>query len=587
MSRDAGSRGQQAGPGRAPLAYRWLLRLLPASLRRDFGDEMQELMALRLREAGTRGRLRAWWLGLCDIVAVAATDRFGGSARGPVLRPRRDDGGRGGVMSGIGFDLRYALRTLLRTPTYTLATIVTLGVGIGAVTALFTVVNGVLLSPLPYRDADRLTLVNSPLLTADNVSDWVQELQVAGASAMFTIGSGTATTAEGAARVRVMPIGRGLLELIGWRTMEGRTFTESDHEADAAPVALVSERFWRERFGITPAAGHTLRIDDRAYDVVGVLPHDELLVYRSLDVWIPFESATGNRGSLLVRLPEGMSVDAARERLQPFADRLVTPDFTKRYEGMRVTTLSMQRIDDIMLGDVRRTLWLLFAASGLVLLLSALNVANLATGRAQTRSGELALRAALGAGRLRLVRQLTVEALLIAAGGVTFGLLLAGLTPALLALAPDFLPRVGNIRLDSRVLAWAIAVTLGAVLVFGVLPAWWMAARSERTSLHAAVERPRHGIRAQSTLVVVEIAVALVLVVGVALLVQTYATLRPTAPGFRIDDVAVASFSLPRPTYDDPSATRRFAEDLVASLERSTGARAAVATDLPLTGVTA
>jgi putative ABC transport system permease protein len=562
--------------------YRLLLRLLPRPLRAEYGVEMEALFGARLRQAdGVRGRLRVWLLGVLDILGAAYGERR--SARS--ARRRAGRVASRAWLPGISLDVSSAIRSLRRNPSYTIVTVLTLGLGIGAVTSLYAVLDGVLLSPLPYRDADRLAFVNSPFLDRDNLDAWLAGQTVAEAVSAFSITSATAETPEGAVSVSVFPAGRGFAELVGWRAQQGRMFTAGDHAEAGVPVALVTARFWRQRFGGGPAVGAMLRLDGRAYEVVGVLERDDVFRYRGVDVWLPLEHAAGRGVSLIARLGPGVDAQQAAARLLPVAERLATPESRQRIEGLRTRPVSVHDLTESLVGDVRDTLWVLFAVAALVLLLGVLNVANLSVERAVSRTDELAVRTALGSGRVGLVRLLAVEAVMLSAAGCVLGVALALGTPSLLALAPDYLPRVSEVRIDGGVLLGAAAAAAFAFLVCGVAPAIGVALRSERVSLRSGLAKHRRAGAAQGLLVVSEVAAAIVVLVGVALLAQTYFALRPTSPGFQIEDRAVATLNLPPDLYADPAAVRDFADRLITELGARAGGTVALATDLPLTGM--
>jgi predicted permease len=562
--------------------YRRLLMLLPKSLRATFGEEMLVLFLIRLREArGGRVVVQVWLRAVVDVMAVAFSERF----QGKVMAAGEARGARGSL--DLFPEIRQALRALLRSPGYALTSVLMLGVGIGTVTALFSVVNGVLLRPLPHRDADRLVLINSPYLTLENVQEWRRPRGVLEAAASYSLLGVTAATPNGAISVRSMPVGVGFFELIGARAIQGRTFVAGDHVADAPPSVLVGEDFWLAHFGGGAVAGRTITLDERVYGIVGVMPRAFSFRYEDIALWVPLEHARARGVSLAGRLAAGVTPAHARARLTPFAQSMSTPEQRKRFEHVQVEPVNVVGLFESVVGQVRRTLWILFGSAAVVLLLAAANVATLSIGRALARREELAVRSALGAGRGRIMRHLLVEAVLLALAGASLGLLLARLAPAVLRLAPDFVPRSEQIVVDSRVVFFALLSGFVAVLVFGVLPGLGVARWNESTSLWAATTRGRRAGAAQSAAVVAEIAAAFVLALSALLLVRTYAALRPTEPGFRVRDRVIASFDLPRAAYHVPERSQQFADHLVRRVSQlSTAPRAAVTTDLPLTGMT-
>jgi putative ABC transport system permease protein len=559
----------------AEAIYRVLLLLLPASFRRSLGAEMLYVFRAKLRDAsGSLGKARVLSGSILDVISVAVAERR-------VFRPLS----LRATVRDLPMEIRQAARALLRTPSYTVAAVATLAVAIGTVSAFFSVVNGVLLEPLPYRAADRLVIINSPFLTPGTQDGWLREQRTAEAMAAYTIGRGTALLPGGAVNVRTMPVSAGFFQLLGVTPTAGRVLLPSDHRPNAPPVAVLSERFWLEQIGGGNPAGRVLTIDDRSYEIVGLLPADFEYQYKNVDAWLPLEQADTRGVTLVARLPEGRTLVEARESFRQLAQRFATPELRKRAQDFRVADVNVHSVYEHVVGDARGTIWTLFGAALIVLLLGAANVATLSIGRALARRDELAVRSALGAGRFRILRQLVVEAVVLALWGAALGLVLTQFLPALLRLAPDFLPRREQIRLDLNVLLFALAATMTAVVIFGVLPGLAVARWNERTSLRAASARGQRASLVQSALVVFEVAAAVVLTIGALLLIQTYARLRPTRPGFQVENRMVASFALPTDPYADSARTRAFAVALVAGVNGLPGTpRAAIVTDLPLTG---
>ncbi|MEX2608341.1 MAG: ADOP family duplicated permease [Gemmatimonadota bacterium] len=565
--------------------YRVLLRLLPADFRAAYGEEMVRMLAARLAAAsGPAARAGVRVRAVADVLHAAMAERLRPAPPSSSGRKRRP---LAGFLADLRLDARYARRTLLRAPSFTLGAVLTLAVGIGTLTALFTVVDGVLLRPLPWPHAERLVMVNSPYLNPDNRAEWLEDLPLAEAAAAFTIESGTARTPKGAESVQILPVGEGFPDLVGARVRVGRGLMPGDHAPGAPPVALVREDFWRLWWGEAPAPGAVLEIDGLSYDVVGLLPADAgFFRYRDAVVWTPLENREIRGLSLLARLPAGTTVEDARPGLEALADRMATPERRAFVARIDASPVNAHGVAEAMLGSVRSTLWVLLGAGGVVLLLAVANVGSLWVGRGLGRRDELAVRAALGAGGGRLVRQLTVEAVLVAGAGAALGLALAALAPALLAVAPDYLPRAENITLGWRAGLFALGAALASALLFGVLPAWALARRAAMPARGRGATEGRGAGRVQGALVVAEVAAALVLVVGAGLLARTYDALRPEDPGFRVEDRLVASFNLSASAYPEPADRLRFTERLLAEVRARTGdAPAVVATDLPLTGM--
>jgi putative ABC transport system permease protein len=349
------------------------------------------------------------------------------------------------------------------------------------------------------------------------------------------------------------------------------------------PVAVVSDGFAAENYSGS-AVGKTLTVEQRSYEIVGTLPTTFALRYANVDVWLPWRHADARGASLIAKLPPGVGLDDVRKRLGTVAKGLATPEMRESAEGDAVTVHTLR---ELTLGDSESRIWMLFGAAMLVLLLAAANVATLSVGRALARRDELAVRVALGAGRGRIVRQLIVEASVLALCGAAAGLLLARVLPAAISLAPGVLPRTEEIRIDVPVLLFALAAGALAVALFGVVPAVLVSGRSESTSLRAASTRARRGGLAENALVVAEVAAAFVLSIGAMLLLQTYIALRPSSPGFTVGNRVVADFELPDQSYGNDGRSHRFATELIDGIRSLPGwPDAELATNLPLTGNT-
>jgi putative ABC transport system permease protein len=584
--RDATSSGRASG--RAPVVYRWLLRLLPRDMRAAYGGEIERLFASRLAAARGRDRPAVWLHGIADVVRAAAGERWDARRRRSSARA----GGHGGrgrlrrVVDDLRWDLRFALRGFRRARGFTIAAVLTLGVGLGVATGLFTVIDAVVLRPLPYADAERLAVITSPFLNLENAASWQSAQQVAEATATYSITSGTARTPNGAVAVRALPAGRGLLELLGIRVQAGRGFVAADHAAGAPPVALVTRSFARQWFGAGSPVGRSFELDGRVYEVIGTVDRDEFLRYRNLDVWVPHESLGVRGASLLARLPRGTTPAAATEALRPLAAGMATPADRQRLAHLEVADVRVIAARDAVLLGLDGTLWMVFGAGIVVLLLAAVNVASLLVGRGIDRAGEMAVRAALGAGRARLVRQLIAEGVVLALLGAVVGLVIAAAAPSLLSAGPDVVPRAREVGLDLRAVLFGVVAAGATVLLFGVPPG--LAAARSAVAVRAGRGRSagRRAARAQSLLAVVQVAAAVVLVVGSALMVRSWAAVRPVDPGFVVDGRTVLALSLPPDRYADDAVVRAFAGRLLERLRAVPGASAsALTTDLPLTGM--
>ena len=467
------------------------------------------------------------------------------------------------VLGSIGRDLRYALRGLARRPSFTIAAVLTLAIGIGATTAIFSVVYSVLLKPLPYPDSGELVRIRH-LATALNSADLMSqpslyftyrdENRTMAQVGFWSDGGETLTRADGTDRVRSLRITYGLLQAIGVQPASGRWFTEAEHSpaAEGPDPVLLSYAFAQSRFGGEAAAlGRDLVVNGRPAQVVGVMPRDfrflnmsppfEIMVALRLD---PARSAIGNFGGFhgLARLKPGVTPTEASADLQRMIPIWLDTWPLAQGSGVTRETLENWRIapvarplkDDIV-GDVASALWVLMGAIGAVLLVACANIANLMLVRADARRGELAVRAALGAVPARIARELFVESLLVGAVGGVLGLVLAyGGLELLVGIGPTNLPRLNEIGVYPPVLAFTVAVSLAATLAFGSITAFKHAFNVDISAFSGArgssTSRQRSATR--SALVVVQVALALVLVVSAVLMVRTFQALRDVHPGF-------------------------------------------------------
>lgn len=493
---------------------------------------------------------------------------------------------------------RHALRQLRRNPGYTTAVVVTLALGIGAVTAVFSVVNGVLLRPLPYPEPDRLVRVYSTgehghLWTSSppDFTDWRAqarsfEVMAAGHATILTLtGEGEAERLQGA---RVTP---GFFEVYGVSPRLGRGFVSDEERPGSDDVVVLGHGVWLGRFGGDASVlGRTIRLNGSPYRVVGVMPPGFDAPGGS-SLWIPrsfsAEDLTTQRGAhylnVVGRLAPDASVSAADAEMRAIAARLEAehPDTNTGWGA------TVQEMRETVVGDVRPALLVLFGAVGLVLLVACANAAGLSLTRAAGRQRELAVRAALGAGRGRLAGTLLGESLVLAVLGGLGGLLLAHLgTELLLALRPEDLPRIDEVRVDPAVLAFAAGASLLTGIGFGILPALQASDRD----LHGRLKEGdralggRSSPRLRSLLVAGEIGLCVLLLAGAALLGRSLLKLQAVDPGFRIENVLTLNVSLPDARYG-PDESREFVRGLLEEARALPGVEAAgVIFGLPLTG---
>ena len=487
-------------------------------------------------------------------------------------------------------DLRYGSRLLRRQPAFAAAAILTLALGIGATTAVFTVVYGVLLRPLPYRDPAKLTMLFyghrgrvSPWLSPLDFGDYVARSDVfSGAAAVAPI-TVNMTGAGDPERLQGARVSWNYFGVLGAAVAHGRAFTESDAQRDGNRVVL-SDGLWRRRFGgREDVVNSTATFDGRAVTIVGVASRD-LKFPATAEFWqplifVPHDLAPESRGAqwvqVVARLKDGESPRHATTVLQTVANRLglTFPDTERDATVMAVP------LHERIVGDSRPTLLVLLGAVTVVMLIACANVANLLLARAQGRSREMSVRAALGATRGQLLRQLLAESLVLAILGTIAGTALAFLpVRGLVLLHPSSIPRLSEIAIDLHVLAFAAGAALVTTLVFGLTPAI-SAARSS----HGGVLAPgRGGLGGSGTwprrlLVVTELALAVMLLAGAGLLVRSYVQLQRVAPGFDPHGVVTFGLSLPEAKYADPVAPIAFVTTLLARVEAQPGVESASA----------
>lgn len=499
-------------------------------------------------------------------------------------------------------DLRYAWRSLLRAPAFTALAMATLALGIGATTATFSVVRAVLLRPLPFERPHELvrmwtSWVDYPLgsVSDPELHEWRESATSLLAIAAYDVPPTTslATGTGDPQTVRVVGTSANLFDVLGARPSLGRTFVAGEDVAGRTAVAVLSQGLWRSRFAADPGVvGRTVRLAGETVTVVGVMPPGFAYPDAEVDLWRPTPldprspRPRGNhRLRVVARLAQGTTLRQAEAELALVARRqqAAHPD---AYPEGRGYTVRMRPLRDVMLGPVEPALLLLLGAVVLLLAIASANVASLLLARGLGRSRELAIRGALGADRGRLARQMLTESLLLAAAGGAVGVLAALWSlPALLAFAPPGLPRLQEVHVDRLVLAVAAGLTTLTGALAGLFPVWQslrtdasQSLRSGRTPLGAA-RRP------QKVLVVMETALAMVLLLGAGLLLRSFDKLLREEPGFRADGVASAWVSLPATRYPKPEDASRFFDELRRGLAVSPGVlSAAVSSNPPLSG---
>ena len=498
-------------------------------------------------------------------------------------------------MTALLRNLRYALRSLRRAPGFTLAAVTTLALGIGANTAIFSAVNGVLLNPLPYPESDRLVVVwghhtNIGRETA-SLPDFLDWRSQAGSFEALAATANTRFNVTGAGEPEVVTgvvTTSGLFRVFGVVPSVGRAFRDEEERGAAPRVAMLGEGYWRRRFGGEPeVVGRSILLSGVPHTVVGIVP-EHLRLEHPVDVWTPLVTDTTRprRADFLTvfgRLRSGVTLERAQSEMTTIMRRLAAqyPESNTGW-GAEVVNLWEQ-----MVGDMRPALLVFMGAVGLVLLVACANVANLTLTRVAGRSRELTVRTALGASRARLAGELLSESLVLAVAGGGLGLLLAlwGVE-ALRAVGPGTIPRVEEVGIDLRVLGFALALSLFTGLLFGLAPIWRLAGGDVREGLTEGSRGVAGGSgirRARSALVLGEVALAFVLLVGATLLLRSFERLQQVDPGFAADRVLTARLTLPRVKYPDENGWLAFGREMVARAEAEPGVRsAAIVSHAPL-----
>lgn len=591
--------------------FRGWVRLLDTRLTAAYEEELVTLFLDRLDEVADSGGGRLGLLVRCMIDAArhgasAATARAAGA-----LDPEGAAGrGGGGGLEGLARDARFALRSLARRPVFAGIAVLTLGLGIGGTTAMFSVVDGVLIRDLPYDDPATVVSVWKAWPDwrgqdgLDYVWDhiqlpWEDYLNVRKAPSFASVAAYQNDDLVLLGRGEPLPVSIGmasanLFSLLGLEPVLGRAFTADEVPPDGGParVALLSHELWQSRFGgATDVLEQTIRLDDETYDVVGVLPDrfrlgsDLITTHRNAgtvddglrDVWLPLGSDgvdCSNCFEILARLAPGRTVEQARDEVQA---ALTTPA-----PGRQIARVLPRK--EVVTRGFGTPLLVLLGAAGLLLLIACTNVAGLLLGEAPGRVREVAVRSALGAGRERIVRQLLTESLVLGLAGAAVGVLVALLgTDLLLSLAPP-LPRLEEVGLSARVLLFAIGVGLLTGLVFGVVPTLALSGRAAESSL-----RVRGGVWGgrwmQSTIVSVQVALTMVLLVSGGLFGRSLTRVMEVDPGFDPEHLATMGVAIPPGRPAEHEDAQRFYGELMRTLSETPGVQAvSVTSDLPFPG---
>jgi predicted permease len=507
-------------------------------------------------------------------------------------------------MESLIQDLKYATRVLLKSPGFVLIAVLTLALGIGANTALFSVVNGVLLRPLPFPRAGELVVLSEKNANFDSFSvsypnflDW-QRSNSSFASLAAYRGDDFSITGSGEAeRVRVGMVSASFFQILGVNPARGRWFTADDDRLGTAPVAMITAGLWQRKFGSAPdIIGKSITMNGSGYTVIGVVPASfqlESTNFGIKDVFVPigeykdplFQERDVHEGMrALGRLKPGVTLAEAQADMDQIANHLALayPDADK---GAGVS-LVLLKLD--IVGDVQPFLWVLLGAVGFVLLIACVNVANLQLARATTRAREFAIRSALGASQSRVIRQLLTESVLLALAGGALGLWLAAWgTQAALKVLPETLPRAQDVGVDGRVLVFTLLASLVAGVLFGLTPAL----KISRPNLQETLKESGRGAsgarhRAQGIFVVVEMAMALVLLIGAGLMIRSLLDLWSVNPGFNPHGVLTFAVSLSPSLGANPTTSRNAIRDMDRRLKSIAGVESVSSTGgaLPMNG---
>lgn len=574
------------------LTTRLLALLLPGRVFEAVAGDLEEEFRERLRHTSPR-RAGAWYRrqAIRSIVTCWRGSR-------PAVRTSPRD--RGGPLQDLSLDVRFALRSFTRNPGLVVLVTLTLALGIGATTAIFTVLDATLLRPLPYSEPERLVAVYeendargwtwnqaSPanFLSWRERSTTLEDITAHG----FRVGWAFAGPDDRAEWLDGATVFHNFFEVMGARPVLGRGFVD-DEVWGGARVVVISHGLWQRAFGGDPeVVGQIIALDEIEREIVGVAPPGFAFPDTGIDVWAPFrwsrenvEAAWFRRAHFIWpvgRLAHGVDESTAHAEIQTIAAGLQA-EYPETNESMSAGVVSLQRW---VVGDTRRPLLILGLAVSAVLLVACANIANLLLARATGRRQELAVRSALGAGRARLVRQLLTESVCLAALGGAAGVGVAALmTRGLVLLAGEAIPPTSPVTMDARVMGFALFITLATGLGFGLFPSlqlgWARLSEVMNESSRSGSADPRPA-RARNLLVVAEVALAVVLVAGAGLMLRSLDALYAVDPGFSLDNLVTAEFELPGSRYGDQVAVETFFDELVDRLVATPGVVGVSATD--------
>ena len=570
---------------------RALIRLYPRAFRERYGDELAAFHAERIREGTAQ-----WPAILLDHLGGAATEHLR-EMRERVAPRRKSPGDPMNVL----LDIKYAVRSLGRRPGFTAVVLATLALGIGVNAAIFSVVNGILLRPLPYPHADRVVQFGHKpphwLVSEPQYLEYKQDLKSFETLAMYSQDEGNLATGEEPERIAIARVTPDFFQALGVRPELGRPFTADEDRATTPTVAIISYALWQRRFAGDPRiVGSAIDYNGVKRVVVGVMPQHFDYPTPRTDVWLPLHRVTADSLAWanhylfgLGRLRAGVTPERVFSEADIVAKRIMA-DHADTFDPKGAPLVPViTRVSDALVGNARPYLIALFGAVGFVLLIVCANVANLLLARGEGRRKEMALRTALGASSARLATQLFTEALLLGLGGGVVGLGVAWLGDrALLAVAPSSIPRLDQVTLDWRVALFTFAASVVTALIFGLAPA-------VRATREAPAETLKEGgktssaqggsHRARRTLVVAEVALAMVMLTGAGMLLRSLMNLQSNDMGFDARNVLTLQVSPAVSSYDD-ARTELFYRQLLERVRAIPGVRAAGAAGwLPVVGI--
>ncbi|HET7697333.1 MAG TPA: ABC transporter permease [Vicinamibacterales bacterium] len=586
---------------RRPFWIAALLRLYPRACRERYGDELAEAMRACVRRERAAGR-RAPLIAVRLLIDAASA--------GLLIRGDRASTGDPAMRTML-YDLRHSLRLLRRAPLFSALVVATLALAIGANTAIFSVVNGVLLRPLPYTEPDRLVLLYERIpgatepfgFSAPDLAAFRERARSYTSLAAFRSVEFELSGIDQPERIAAARISASLMDVLGVAPALGRTFTAAE-DTGRQPVAILSDGLWRRTFGGDAAVlGRSVSLDRRAYTIVGVMPPQFSFPNRGprlnnvpAEIFVPISFSDAQlrafgamfNNSVVARLAPGVTVPQANAEAGTIAAQIVAQVYPAelREMGLNVGATATPMREEVV-GNVRRLLIVLLAAVGVLLLIACADIACLMLTRAAARTREMAIRTALGAGRGRVMRLVLIETGVLAAAGGAAGLGVAWLVKrALLGPVSGGLPRAAEIALDGRVLAFTAAASICAALVCGLLPAFESSRHQSSRALKESGRSATGGLRQRrifSVLVAAQFACAVVLLASGALLIRSFARLVATDPGFPTDRVVSVSTSLPQRSYPDAAGVRTFYARLFERVAALPGVSAVGAsTELPL-----